>query len=186
MRNKFNITSFIWVCLLISSCIEIEPVSTIPEISFLDFSAYIVYNEQLGSYIPVGLIEFDFIDGDADIGVYPEFTFDTSGVIPDSMKYNLILIPQDKIDSSTYLPTNQVGDTISYSILYNEKLDRVGQNKIIKGIIRAEIKFGSIPDYALDTFRYQFFIYDRALQRSNVEYTKDICLKNLMQQQPEN
>ena len=57
-------------------------------------------------------------------------------------------------------------------IRYDQKLDRVGQNKTVKGIIRSDIQIASHQDLK-DTFRLEFYIRDRALNKSNIEYTID-------------
>jgi hypothetical protein len=56
-------------------------------------------------------------------------------------------------------------------------LDRVGQNKTVKGFIRIEMYFFVIPEY--DTIRYDFYIVDRALNKSNIESTSDIGFKGI-------
>jgi hypothetical protein len=63
-------------------------------------------------------------------------------------------------------------DPLKYIIRYNEKLNRVGQNKTIKGEIKINIQYFIIP--AQDTLRYEFYILDRAGNRSNTAYTSDI------------
>lgn len=58
---------FISISLVWFSCVEIEPVSPIPEITFKSLTQGI----DTSMNQVVGILKFDFIDGDADIGIYP-------------------------------------------------------------------------------------------------------------------
>ena len=151
------------------SCVKIEPVSTIPEITFKSLEALLV-NDSLGNTKTVGKLEFSFIDGDANIGVAENIANDTA--LPDSVRYNLFLTPYSKIDGIYSLIEY---DSIPpyYSIIEDDKLNRVGQNKTIKGTITLEIE--DLPHY--DTIRYDFYIRDRAGNNSNMETTTDMGTK---------
>ena len=157
------------IATVVLSCIKTEPVSTIPEITFKSLEALLV-TDTLGNIKTIGKLEFSFIDGDADIGVAEEVANDTE--LPDSERYNLFLTPYSKIDGIYSLIEY---DSIPpyYSIVEDDKLTRVGQNKTIKGTITLEIE--DLPNY--DTIRYDFYIRDRAGNNSNVETTTDIGTK---------
>ena len=155
---------------------KIQPVSPVPEIHFKSLKAGLYADTSLGNQLlPGAVLVFSFQDGDADIGVDPSVASDTS--LPDSITYNIFLKPFYKIDS-IYYPVKR--DTSLpppfYRILYDPKLDRVGENKTIKGNI--SINIIDLPVY--DTIRYQFYIKDRANHRSNVETTTDIGVKGLL------
>jgi hypothetical protein len=141
-------------------CEPFEKVSEIPSITFKDFELYEI--DTLSNIIKVGKLTFSFIDGDADLGVDPESVSSNDSI-------NFYLIPFEKSDGQ-YIQTPD--DTLGYQIRYNEKLDRVGQNKTIKGEISLLIYYFITPPY--DTLRYDFYIYDRARNQSNIESTSDI------------
>jgi hypothetical protein len=155
------------VSIILWSCIKTQEVSPIPFISFQSFDVELGY-DSLGNLKPIGTFEFTFIDGDADIGLYPEevdtFTWKESN-------YNVFLIPYEKIDTSYILIEPDSSKPPSYyKIWYDEKLDRVGQNKTIRGTVI--ITIDDLPQF--DTIRYEFFIRDRAGHISNTAITTDI------------
>ncbi|MBN1158933.1 MAG: hypothetical protein JXA61_06095 [Bacteroidales bacterium] len=145
------------------TCEPFEKVSEVPHITFKDFQLSEI--DTLSNIIKVGELTFDFIDGDADLGV--KTGNESSG---DSINFYLFMF--EKADGSySQLPV----DTLEYQIRYNEKLDRIGQNKTIKGEISLLIYYFIQPPY--DTIKYDFCIYDRARHQSNVESTTDIGFK---------
>lgn len=156
------------ISLLIWSCIKTEPVSPIPAISFQSFNVFLGYDSLLDQYLPVGELEFDFIDGDADIGLYRE---DVDTVTWRESNYNVFLATYQKIDTSyVFVEPDSSNPPSYYKIWHNEKLDRTGQNKTIKGTITITIY--DLPSF--DTIRYEFFIRDRAGHSSNTAITSDI------------
>ncbi|MBN2481266.1 MAG: hypothetical protein JXB19_05975 [Bacteroidales bacterium] len=164
MRKSFLFSGFVILFAgAVTTCEPFEKVSEVPYITFKDFQLSEI--DTLSNIIKVGELTFDFIDGDADLGAKTG-----PGGTGDSI--NFYLIPFEKIDGSySQIP----GDTLQYQIRYNEKLDRIGQNKTIKGEISLVIYYFITPPY--DTIRYDFYIYDRARHQSNVESTSDIGFK---------
>ncbi len=157
--------------LLIWSCIKTQEVSPVPAISFGTFDVFLGYDSLLDQYLTVGELEFSFIDGDADIGIYEDYV-DT--VTWNENNYNVFLIPYEKIDTS-YIAI-ELDSSLPppyYTIWHDDKLDRTGQNKTIKGTITITIL--DLPLY--DTIRYEFYIRDRAGHSSNTETTTDIGTK---------
>ncbi len=147
----------------LTSCEPPEKVSIIPEITFKSFTLE-DYIDTLGNPVKLGVLKFDFIDGDADIGSYD----DTAIAVEN--RYNLFLIPFEKLPGGIY--DSVESDPLKYIIRYDDKLSRFGQNKTIKGEIKLDIQYYVIPPY--DTICYEFYIIDRAKHRSNVERTSDI------------
>ena len=152
----------ILVVILWATCKPIEKVSEVPQITFKDFE--LVEIDTLSNTIKAGKLTFKFIDGDADIGAKQSTNSDS---------INFYLIPFEKTDG---MYSEIPDDTLKYQIRYDEKLDRVGQDKIIKGEISLLIYYFVLPPY--DTIRYDFYIYDRAWHQSNIESTSDIALGN--------
>jgi len=183
--------------LMVWACVETEQVSPIPEIHYksMVFGSY--GNSGLGNSVKYGIIEFSFIDGDADLGVYDAIHNDST--LPDSMRNGIFVSFFEKVDGQYYerfftetktiqirdsvtiggsvivtIRDSVITDTLSFNYLlpYDSKMDRVGQNKIIKGIIRDTIHFPPM-NLPFDTMRFEFYIRDRALHKSNVEVTDD-------------
>lgn len=166
------------VSFLFFTCVEFEPVSPIPSIEYKDLTFGVLYDSVLETYLMNGLIEFSFIDGDADLGVYDEDHNNEN--LPDSMRYGIFVDLYEKLEGDYYKryiiepsPDSPWIDTFLLHTLlpYDQKMDRVGQNKTIQGVIRAGINFTQPAPY--DTMRLEFYIRDRALNKSNVEYTRD-------------
>jgi hypothetical protein len=153
------------------ACIETEPVSPVPEITFKSLElVHIVDTSPLQNPdLKGGLLVFDFIDGDANFGIYESTSQDST--LPDSLRYNLFLKPFYKLDGVYYFIEPDTNNPPPYySVFYNEKLDRVGQNKTVKGTITLTIY--DLPFY--DTIKYDFFVRDRDSNKSNVESTTDL------------
>ena len=153
--------------IILFACEPPEKVSPIPEITFKSFLLE-DYIDSLDNKGKLGTLKFDFIDGDANIGS-DVYDYDTTEESQES-KYNLFMIPFEKMPEGYYDSVET--DPLKYIIRHNEKLDRVGQNKTIKGEIEVIIQYTIIP--LQDTLRYEFYILDRARNKSNVAYTSDI------------
>jgi hypothetical protein len=133
----------------------------VPEIGFKSFT--LGETDSLGFRIKTGELVFSFIDGNADFGIRK------TGLNQDTL--NLFLIPFQK----TGLEYDSLDVDVygrSYAVMDDEKLIRVGQNKTIKGEIKVQIYYFITPPF--DTLRYDFYITDRAGNKSNVESTSDI------------
>jgi hypothetical protein len=165
--------SSILIAFLILACIKTEPVSPIPEVEFKNYELFEAV-DTLGNHLIVGKLEFSFIDGDADFGM--DGLWDT--VTWNERNYNVFLKPYEKIDTLYYpIPDDSTKPPPYYRVMRDTPLDRVGQNKTVKGFIRIEMYFFIIPEY--DTLRYDFYIVDRALNKSNIESTSDIGFKGI-------
>jgi hypothetical protein len=151
------------------ACLETDPISPVPEITFTNIELGIIYDSKLNQDILAATLEFEFKDGDADFGTYEEIAKDST--LPDSIKYNLFLIDYYKLDSIYYLIEHDTNNPpLNYTIFHDPKLDRVGQNKTVKGNITLTII--DLPVY--DTIKFDFYIRDRAGNKSNIESTSDL------------
>lgn len=178
VNSKFSILAML--ILSMSACVEFEPVSLVPAITYKSFAVENGF-DSLQNEVSFARLEFEFIDGDADFGVYLEDLNNPN--LPDSLRFNFIIEVYDKIEG-IYVPKtffNTIENRIDTLVLqqgitYDPKLDRVGQNKTVKGIIKSNIQISNTR-YLLDTFRLQFYIRDRALHRSNTEITPDYFIE---------
>jgi hypothetical protein len=158
---------FLITAALILACEMPETVSPLPEITYKSFLLE-NYRDSLGNQGKLGTLKFDFIDGDADIGSII-YDYDTTEESLEK-KYNVFLIPFEKLPDGVYDSVET--QPLKYIIRYNDKLNRVGQNKTVKGEIEISIQYSIIPPQ--DTLRYEFYIVDRARHKSNMETTSDI------------
>ncbi len=155
----YLIPAVILTSLVLSTCDPIEKVSDVPEIEFKSFTLY--DKDTLAFQIKAGELIFSFIDGNADFGVLQN-SEDT---------LNLFLNPFHKVNMA-YEPLNVDTFGRKYAVMNDEALVRIGQNKTVKGEIKLQIYYFVIPSF--DTIRYDFYIVDRAGNKSNVESTSDI------------
>lgn len=163
-RIRVLVTGLIGI-LLVSSCVKQEEFSDIPEISLRPF----VLLFDTGQYAVKGILSFDFQDGNGDIGLNPGDTFvpyDRGG----NYYYNLVIRYFEKHDSG-YVEVVMNPPFSARIPLLNP--DYPG--KAIKGFISDTLTMDPSPDF--DTVRFECFIYDRALNKSNVLTTPDIPLK---------
>lgn len=173
---RYSVSLYLFL-VVFASCVELETVSPIPEISYESLSYSVLSDTSIGEINQI-ILEFSFIDGDADLGVYTEVHNDTN--LPDSARYGLFIELYEKLDGNYYnrVLTQEISDTpyidtlqLHQLIPYDTKLDREGQNKTVRGYIRSGLPITDNAPY--DTMMLEFFIRDRALNKSNVERTDD-------------
>ena len=152
------------VLLSMGSCRKIEPLPPVPNIEFTSFAVFDTI-DILGNEAKGGRLKFYFEDGDGDLGLDApsESQIDTT---------NLFFTLFRKTNGTMLLaPANDPLKPSSYRIPY---MERLGQNKILKGTIAVTFLY---PFYSPDdTIRYDFFIQDRALNKSNVASTNEIII----------
>ena len=164
MRTIKYLVIILMISFSLGSCRKIEQLPPIPHIEFTSFAVFDTV-DILGNSAKGGTLKFHFIDGDGDIGLKTP-----SDNQPDTtdMFFTLfrktggIMVPAD--DNDPLKPS-------SYRIPYMESL---GQNKILKGTI--SVTFLYLFYAQSDTIRYDFFIVDRAANKSNTVSTSEIVL----------
>ena len=147
------------------SCQKFE---SLPDIPLISFKSFILKDttDALGNEGKIGELTFDFEDGDGDIGLTQP---DSLSV--DSTNFNLFFTLFGKIDGEfTEVSENDLETPLNYRIPYIEK---EGQNKALKGEIQIDFIY-LLFEY--DTFKYSFYLVDRALHKSNVETTPEIIM----------
>jgi hypothetical protein len=150
----------------LSGCIKQENYPIVPEISL---EAY--YNVfDTGQYAVGGIMNISFTDGDGDIGLAPNQTnppYDTAG----PYYYNLVITYFEK--------QNGEFKEIDLDPPFSARIPVLNSRfpgKPIKGVISDTIDLALKP-HTYDTIRFEAFIYDRALHKSNVISTPEIILK---------
>jgi hypothetical protein len=176
-KIKIALLTLFAIAIAVFSCVEFEEVSPIPEINYLSFDVVDGYDTLLDQPTKIAQLEFDFIDGDADIGVERYIADDES--LPDSVRYTVFIDLYDKVDGeyNKRILLNSTLDTATLHVIVyrDQKLERVGQNKTVKGKMTINTQL-TAASFLRDTFRLEFFIRDRALNKSNIETTDDYLI----------
>ena len=171
IRPVLYLICFVGWCLW--SCSRIQSYSEIPEIRFKKmFFADSIDNPDLGNLVKYAFLSFSFVDGDGNLGVRPQDVDSISRIYYTWHK---------KLPDHTYEPYQLTGTnaiTQWHIIPYNSVMDRSeAQNKTLKGTIEIKLKMPKNPQ-EMDTMRVEFYITDRARNKSNIEYTPDFSILN--------
>lgn len=151
---------------IFSSCIKEESYPIIPEIEYQGLERIFYDTSEIAT---TGILAFSFQDGDGDLGLNPRDTFppyNRNG----EYYYNLVIRYYEKHDSGYVEKVLNPPYSARFPVLNPDYPD-----KPIKGLIVDTLSLDPSPDF--DTVRFEFFIYDRALHKSNVVTTPDIVLR---------
>jgi hypothetical protein len=144
------------------SCKKIEQLPATPRIEFKSFAIFDTL-DILGNSAKGGRLKFYFEDGDGDLGLTAPTDYQ-----PDTTNLFFTLYRKEG-GIMVQAPDNDPLTPSSYRIPY---LERLGQNKILKGTI--SVTFLYLFYSPADTIRYDFYIKDRAQNESNVASTSEI------------
>ncbi|MCX6268805.1 MAG: hypothetical protein NTW16_15880 [Bacteroidetes bacterium] len=151
--------------LMLSSCMKKEVYPDIPQIAFQSFTVQF----ESGIYATRGFLTISFKDGDGDIGLLSNQKwppFDTGSIY----YYNYYI--------DYYEKQHGIFTKVELDPPYHARIPYLtpdDHNKAIKGIIVDTLVLNPMPVY--DTVKFKFFIYDRALNKSNVDSTPPIILR---------
>ena len=151
------------------SCKKPEKYSTIPKISFIDIPVKDTIDFQ--NHLKRCILTYSLIDGDGDIGYKEGDTlppYEYTGNY-----YNNVLITFSKMVNGVYhvVDTHEIGSYLNFRTKY---IESVGQNKTLKCTIYINLDF-EIP-VIWDSVKFDFYMYDRALNKSNVATTGLVIL----------
>jgi hypothetical protein len=167
MRIKKYLIVIIIAVPLLGSCLKIQQLPAVPHIEFRSFAVFDTIT-ILGEY-KAGRLVFYFEDGDGDVGLEAPtgYQTDTTDLFLTLLrkKGGIMDTITDKTDPLLPYP--------SYMIPY---MERTGVNKILKGTI--SVTFLYLFYNPTDTISYDFYIEDRALNKSNIESTGEIALSS--------
>jgi hypothetical protein len=150
---------------LLTACMKKEVYPDIPQIAYQGFTLEF----DSSQYARRGFLTISFKDGNGDIGLRPnqkEPPFDTGSIF----YYNYIIDYYEK-QNGTFVK-------IDLEPSYNARIPYLtpnDPNKAIKGIIVDTLILNPVPVY--DTVKFKFYIYDRAVNKSNVDSTPPIILR---------
>lgn len=164
MKKRFILTAIISAALVLPECTKIEQLPAEPKISFTSFTVFDTI-DILGNEAKGGRLKFYFEDGDGNMGLDEPASGDedsTNMFLTLYRKTNGTMVPAE--DNDVLKPSD-------YRIPY---MERTGVNRILKGTI--SITFIYLFWSPADTIKYDFYIEDRALNKSNIASTSEIIL----------
>ena len=164
--SLFCVSGVVGWCLC--CCNSLQSYSEIPEIHFKSLLFEDVFNNELTNNMAI--LTFSFIDGDGNIGVRS----------PDDSISKIHYTWYKKLPDRTYEPYQFATGTIadSSAIPYSSVMNKdEANNKTLKGTIQIAL-FPPFKPQNVDTMRIEFHIFDRARNKSNVDYTPDFSILN--------
>ena len=166
MRTLKYLTALFLTIIVFASC---EKLQTLPDRPHIEFRSFAVFDttDILGNECKGGRLNFYFEDGDGDLGIEaPVYeTDDTVNMFFNLYRKSGILF--------TEVPEDDLLDPSDYRIPY---MERLGQNKILKGTITVSFLYLFYDIEDTDTLKYEFYIKDRALNVSDTATTCEIPL----------
>ncbi len=171
MRSQIIAILTAIAAVILCSCEDIVTYDPMPQVSFS--KVYVADTlDALQNEIKLQRIHMEVIDGDGNLGLNRDDN--TGPYSPDSVGYNNLYISIFSKINGEYRELSNLSDKMHYRIPFKEP---IGQNKYMKAevIVKVEIPIASF-DY--DTIRYEFFVYDRDLNKSEVARSCDIAIRN--------
>ena len=178
---KYFFTFLLAGLITLSACRKNEEFPVEPRIEFKEL---VKNTNSQGKDTSVALV-FSFTDGDGDIGFKQG---ESGGIYQGEFYYNLYVNYQKKESNGTFstvfipTPVDSItpnGDTLviikDIPVQFTYRMPYMvpsGRNKAIKGDISVDIStLGFYP-----VSRFEFYIYDRALNKSNVVFTPEFSV----------
>jgi hypothetical protein len=162
MKSFWFTALILFAVITLDSCRKIEQLSPVPNIRYTSFTIFDT-TDILGNESKGGKLLFYFEDGDGDVGL--KVPTDNSA---DST--NLFFTLYRKKDGQ--MVPAETGDPLYPSAYRIPYMERLGQNKILKGTI--QVTFLYLFFEPGDTIQYDFFLKDRANHESNSATTSEI------------
>jgi hypothetical protein len=153
---------FLITCLL-ASCKKVEQLPAVPHIDFTSFTIFDTL-DILGNISKGGRLKFKFEDGDGDMGL------NAPGA--DAVDSTNLFLTLYRKKAGNMVVSTGLDPLLPYAAYRIPYMERLGQNKILKGTITVAFIYQSYTPS--DTIKYDFFIKDRALNVSNVVSTTEI------------
>ena len=142
------------------SCSPYGSYSEIPEIHFKKLIFEDRWDTLDLKYVNKPVLTFSFVDGDGNLGGGSS-----------SICYRWY---EKNSDQPYQFPDGSIITTAA--IPYSSVMDKTqAQNKTLKGTIEIELFKPRNPP-GIDTMRVEFYIVDRAMNQSNIEYTPDFSI----------
>jgi len=156
---------------IFQACQKENQFSPIPEIRLLAFNQIVGQDLKDSS----GELKIGFTDGDGDMGLLPEDTLPPYQV-QGNFYYNFVVKYFEK-QQGNWIEINTLPN--GNPLINSARIPNItpsGQRKTLEGEISISL-FTNNPFSTFDTIRYECFIYDRALNKSNTIQTNEIVIK---------
>ncbi len=166
---KLLVFLILFISLSLLSCEKTEEYSVTPEIKYVK-TTISTGTDQLGNTSKILEVQFSFVDGDGDLGLTQA---DTNGVFApgEDYYYNLKFQLLEKINGQFILNESE-----KHNFRFQNISKQQTNNKVLKGDMITKLYLSTENNYA-DTIKLSFFIYDRALNKSNIEESNELILK---------
>ncbi len=176
---KIDITKILILIVIIMtivpSCQKFEEYPEIPEIEYIGFP--LLLNTQT-NITERGILTFSYKDGDGDLGLNSRDTLSPFDKVS-PYYYNLIIEYFEKqngvfveVPLLSWNSDSARFDTLTFNSRF-PVLTPISGNMNIKGTFEDTLYiYNPLSEY--DTIKFRFFIYDRALNKSNVLETGEI------------
>lgn len=149
----------IWgiILLCITACTEYPEYPDIPRVEFSSANLSMSETDKNVDFI------FNLYDGNGDVGLSPS---DTSSPFIDSLRNNF--------NAKMYVKQNGTFHAMPYNLSYRIPLLRDKKStKFLKAEVTINMSFAKAV-FPYDTLYFTYFVYDRALNKSNVDTSKVI------------
>lgn len=166
-----SFVALIFTFFIFQSCEKEPKFSPIPEIRFIDFTQILGKNLKDS----IGILKIGFTDGDGDMGLSAEDTLPPYQV-QGNFYYNFVVKYFEKQQGTWVEITTLPNGSPLINSARIPNITPKGQRKALEGEISINL-FTNNPFASFDTIRYQCFIYDRALNKSNEIVTNEIVVK---------
>lgn len=124
--------------------------------------------DALGNDVKLQNLNLEVIDGDGNLGLNSEDTINSFA--PDSEYYNNLFIRLFQKTNGNYIEVEQLSKNLKYRVPYKAP---IGQNKYLKAEVKIKIEI-PLGYFDYDTVRYEIFVYDRDLNKSEIATSCDI------------
>ena len=179
---KIVLFSTAMLSMVLFSCQKFDEYPVEPHITYQKFTLLIdsVYNPVNDTTVLIsnrGILSFTFTDGDGDLGL---MDWDTLPPFDKESPYyfNIIVKYFEKRNGVFEQVTRINPDGTVDTVNFNGRLPYLtpnGVHKAIKGTIEDTLLINN-PVSTFDTIKFKFYIYDRALHKSNEEETPEIII----------
>ena len=169
MKKILSLLSIICIGWCLNSCEKSSSYSDVPEIEFKKLIVDSNSTDGFGDKVKSVDLTFKFVDGDGDIGV--RSVADTVSKIHYTWYKKL---PDGQYEPHAYnTGYTEATQLIPYDKIMNKD---EAQNKVLKGVIKLTINDPPRNVTGIDTMRIEYFIVDRARNKSNVDHTPDFSI----------
>jgi hypothetical protein len=164
-RYQNLLLTFLFFILLATGCMKQESYPDTPQIELNSFT--LVFDST--DYAVQGVLSISFKDGNGDLGLSDGDTL--YPYMKDGSYYYNLVIPYFVKQNGAYQQVNLNPPLSGRFPLLSPNFP----NKAIKGVIEDKLPMDPMP--AFDTVKLEAFLYDRALNKSNVLTIPEIILR---------